>query len=177
MRALQLSLLLVALELAACRCDPLAPAAAPSSRPDVEHLSSRLDPPPREEGPPRVESREQLERTRREAAELVASLRAGGVPAREVASVADIRGYRLFRRRSYGQALAWFDAALSAEPGHELALLNAARAARLLGDDERARRHLLALEQLGTSLARALLRRAARDRDLAGFSRARRSRD
>lgn len=170
MRVLSVSLLLAALELAACRCDSPPPFAESSPRLDAERLSSRLDPPPREEGPPRAESREQLAQARREAAALVASLRAGGVPAREAASVADIRGYRLYRRRSYGQALAWFDAALAAEPGHELALLNAARAARLLGDDARARRHLLSLERLGTSLARSLLRRAARDRDLAGLA-------
>lgn len=136
----------------------------------MERLSSRLDPPPREEGPPRPESPEQLAAAAREARALVQSLRAGGVPGREAASVADIRGYRLYRRRFYGQALAWFEAALAAEPAHELALLNAARAAHLLGQDDLARRHLTSLSRIGTELARSRLRRAAEDSDLRGLT-------
>jgi hypothetical protein len=158
--------------LGGCRCgqtSTLETSGPASERPDFERAYSRLEPPPREDGPPRSETREELERSAHEANLLCRSLRAGGVPGREVASVADIRGYRLYRRRFYGKALAWFEAALVAEPGHELALLNAARAARLLHRDEDARRHLAALARLESELSRSLLRRASTDPDLGGL--------
>jgi len=146
-----------------CRCDH---APSPERTGPDERIASRLDPPPREEGPPRAETAAELASSEREARTLIESLRAGGVPGREAASVADIRGYRLYRRRCYGQALAWFEAALAAEPGHELALLNAARSAHLRGQDRRARLLLARLARLETALARSPLRRAAEDPDL-----------
>jgi tetratricopeptide (TPR) repeat protein len=93
------------------------------------------------------------------------------VPAREAASVADIRGFRLYRRRYYGQALEWFAAAVAADPSFELALYNAARAAALGGRPELARGYLSRLRALATPLARTLASRAAADPDLASPSR------
>lgn len=135
----------------------------PSNRP------SSLRPPPREPGPPREESEEQVRRAEREARKLVEALIQGGVERREVCSMADIRGHRLFRRRYFRQARVWFEAAVRTDPTFEPALLNAARATAAAGDRAAAVRHLKALEKLGTPLARSRLRLAAEDPDLAGL--------
>ena len=79
--------------------------------------------------------------------------------------MADIRGYRLFRRRSFGQALRWFETAARIDPTYEPALFNAARAAALLGAVHRAREHLAKLRALGTPLSRRQLDAAARHED------------
>jgi hypothetical protein len=123
-------------------------------------------PPPRQEGPPLAETAKELEAARREAAQLAAALLKGGVPAREVASVADMRGYRLYRRRAFGQARAWFDAAIRVDGRFELSLYNAARCAALLGKDAEARALLASLRGLDTPLARSRLRLADQDPDL-----------
>lgn len=80
--------------------------------------------------------------------------------------MADIRGYRLFKRRYFRQARIWFEAAVRSDPTFEPALFNAARAAAAAGDLAAARRHLRRLQRLNTPLARSRLRLAPSDRDL-----------
>jgi tetratricopeptide (TPR) repeat protein len=163
----------VAVLLAGCRCpaDRPPPSAVEEPRADVadpaDDRPSSLLSPPREPGPPRAESDEQVERARREAEALVVSLRAGGVAPREVTSTADIRGFRLFRRRYFRQARVWFEAAVRSDPTFEPALYNAARAAAAAGDLRAAREHLRRLAALKTPLARGKLRQARDDSDLA----------
>lgn len=158
--------------LVGCQC-PSGPtsAAVDGPRPDVhdpaDDRPSSLRPPPREPGPPRPETDAQVEAARREARSLVSSLRAGGVAPREVTSTADIRGYRLFRRRYFRQALAWLEAAVRSDPSFEPALYNAARAAGAAGDTDAARGYLRRLADLQTPLARDRLRVAREDPDLA----------
>jgi Flp pilus assembly protein TadD len=101
-----------------------------------------------------------------EARKLVQALVSGGVSVREAASVADMRGYRLYRRRAFGQARAWFRAAVSVDPDFELSLYNGARCAALLGDLGEARALLGRLRRLGTPVARARLELARTDPDL-----------
>lgn len=107
-----------------------------------------------------------MEAARREARSLVNTLRAGGVAPREVTSTADIRGYRLYRRRYFRQALAWLEAAVRTDPTFEPALFNAARAAAAAGELEAARGYLRRLAALETPLARDRLRMARQDADL-----------
>ena len=123
-------------------------------------------PPPREPGPPRPESAAQIEAAVKEARGLAQSLVEGGVPRREVASVADVRGYRLYRRRAFGQARAWFRAAVEVDPRFELSLYNGARCSALLGDLSGARALLDRLRALDTPLARARLELSRTDPDL-----------
>jgi hypothetical protein len=159
---------------AGCRrgCLPVPPSAgdegsednAARQRASTDPLSA---PPPREDGPPRAETAQQVGAATREAAELISALMKGGVSAREAASVADMRGYRLYRQRLFGQARAWFDAAVRVEPRFELSLYNAARSAALLGKLTEARALLARLQALDTPLARGRLRLAERDPDLA----------
>ena len=128
-------------------------------------------PPPREDGPPLPETAKEIEAAAREAAQLAAALVKGGVPPREVASVADMRGYRLYRRRAFRQARAWFDTAIGVDARFELSLYNAARCAALLGKNVEARGLLARLRALDTPLARSRLRLAERDPDLATLRR------
>jgi len=123
---------------------------------------------PREEGPPREEAAGEVRAARTEAAQLTRSLLAGGISRREVASIADMRGYRHFKRRRFAQARAWFLQALAADTTFELSAYNAARCAALLGNLAEARALLGRLRTRDTLLARSLLRRAAQDPDLAG---------
>jgi hypothetical protein len=144
--------------------------AAAADLEDPSNRPSSLRPPAREPGPPREETAEQVQNAEEEARKLVAALIEGGVERREVCSMADIRGHRLFRRRFFKQARVWFEAAVRADPTFEPALLNAARATAAAGDRAAALRHLKALEKLGTPLARSRLRLAAEDPDLAGLA-------
>jgi hypothetical protein len=155
--------LLAALALLACshRSRPAGPDLGPEVGPP-----RFAPPPPREPGPPRTEEAAQVEAAAKEARALVQSLVQGGVPAREAASVADMRGYRLYRRRLFGQARAWFRAAVEADPRFELSLFNGARCAALLGDLGEARTFLDRLSALATPLARARLELTRTDPDL-----------
>ena len=144
---------------------------ATTGTPDPSDRASSLNPPAREPGKPRAESAALLRRTAREARVFVDVLLSGGIDRREVCSMADIRGHRLFRGRYFGQARAWFDAALRTDPTFEPALFNAARAAAAAGDPGAARRHLKTLRRLDTPLARSRLQLAEQDPDLAGLSR------
>ncbi len=158
-----------------CLCDPSPQMnRAASHGPDMtpravakEARPSSLLPPPREPGPHRQEPRRQVAAAREEAGRLVSSLAAGGIDAREAASVADMRGYRLYRKRHIKKAQAWFEAAVKADPSFEPPLLNAARCAVLLNQPERARGHLRTLKQLDTPLARSRLNIATSDPDFA----------
>ena len=160
--------------LAGCHCPSSAPATSKTAveprlddRDPADDRPSSLRPPPREPGPPRPETDGQVEAARREARSLVSSLRAGGVAPREVTSTADIRGYRLFRRRYFRQALAWLEAAVRSDPTFEPALYTAARAAAAAGEPDAARGYLRGLAALKTPLARDRLRMARQDPDLA----------
>ena len=143
-------------------CKRSRPTATVDARPaidaEIRRGSARPDP-----GPPRAETAQRVAAARAEAARLTKALRAGGVAAREVTSVADIRGFRLFKRRSYRQAQVWFEAAVGVDPTFEPSLYNAALTAAVLGDPARARRHLAALRRLGTPLSRRRLSRATRN--------------
>lgn len=136
-------------------------ASDPANRPSPLQLA------PREFGPPRPESAGQLEQAQQEARRWTSDLLKGGLARREVASMADIRGYRLFRRRSFGQALQWFSTATRVDPTYEPALFNAARAAALLGDVAAAQEHLTRLRGLSTPLSLRQLNAAARHKDFA----------
>jgi len=161
--------------MAACRC-PDESRPAHTARPvdqgsgeDPADRPSSLLPPAREPGPARAESEEQVARAGKEATAMVAALRQGGITGREVTSMADIRGYRLFKRRYFRQARAWFEAAVKSDPTFEPALYNAARSAAAMGDRARAAEHLRRLSRLETPLARSRLQMAARDPDLASL--------
>jgi hypothetical protein len=132
----------------------------------ADERGSSLQPPPRQPGPPRLETRQQVQAAQKEAFRQTRSLLEAGVPPREVASVADTRGYRLYRTRHLGQARAWFEAAVSVDRSFELSLYNAARCAALQGDHRAARRHLLSLQRLDTPLSRARMSMASQDPDL-----------
>lgn len=123
--------------------------------------------PPREEGPPRPEEQQSIQAAGAEAEALARSLLAGGISRREVASIADMRGYRLFRKRRYAQAHAWFIRATQVDGTFELSLFNAARCAALLDRGPEAHALLHRLRALKTPLSRSLARRADRDPDLA----------
>jgi Tfp pilus assembly protein PilF len=85
--------------------------------------------------------------------------------------MADIRGYRLFRRRYFAQARVWFEEAIALDPSFEPALFHAARAAALLGDVAGARRHLDRLRGLGTPMSRRQLEISTRHEDFARLRR------
>ena len=120
---------------------------------------------PREPGPPRAETPQQIERAREESRKLVAQLLASGIQRREVTAIADIRGYRFYKRRYFARARVWFEAAARTDPSYELSLYNAARAAALLGDLPAAKAHLEKLRKLGTPLAKRRLKLAKKDPD------------
>jgi hypothetical protein len=152
-----------------CRTEESSPTqVADSSKPaDLANRPSLLQLAPREPGPPRSESAEQLTQAQQQAQRWTGDLLKGGLARREVASMADIRGYRFFRRRSFGRALRWFTIAVATDPTYEPALFNAARAAALLGETATAREHLSRLRGLGTPLSRRQLDAAARHKDFA----------
>lgn len=166
--------MLLAAFLGGCTCPDRASRPAPdqavntpADEDDPANRPSSLEPPPREPGPPLAETEEQIAAAEKEARDLVRALLEGGISPREVTSMADIRGYRLFRRRLFGQARAWFEAAVRTDPRFEPVLFNAARAAAAHGDLAAARAHLERLRRLDTPLARSRLRLAATDPDLA----------
>ena len=134
---------------------------------DPANQPSPLQLAPREFGPPRPESTEQLDQAQQEARRWTGDLLKGGLARREVASMADIRGYRLFRRRSFGRALRWFTTAARVDPTYEPSRFNAARAAALLGDVAAAQEHLTRLRGLKTPLSLRQLDAAARHKDFA----------
>jgi|GEM_PF-4914062 hypothetical protein len=126
----------------------------------------RTAPPAREPGPARPETAQMLEKTRKEVGQWLASFRESGLAPREISSLADIRGYRLYRRRYFRQAQVWFDAAVNADSTFEVPLYNAARAAGLNGDRRRARELLRKLAALNTPLAKRRMAFAVTDPDL-----------
>lgn len=133
------------------------------------HRVDGTAPPPREPGPARPESAQAIERTRKEVDQWTRSFRQSGLGSREISSLADIRGYRLYRRRNFRRAQLWFDAAVAADPSFEVPLYNAARVAALNGDRGRAVKLLAKLAALNTPLAKRRLQLAAKDPDLQGF--------
>lgn len=170
---LHMGILLSALFLPRCDCDPPPRARAlPDLSPRQvaeERRPSSLIPPRREPGPARMEARVRVKTIGEEARSLTAALRESGVDAREVASVADMRGYRLYRKRYFHQALVWFEAAVKVDPAFEPALFNAARCAMLLNEQSKAARLLAALGRLNTPLARSRLAMAREDPDFAAL--------
>lgn len=104
-----------------------------------------------------------------EARRLTETLTESGISPREAASVADMRGFRLYRRRRYAQALAWFEQAIRTDGSFELSRFNAARCAMLLDRPEVARGHLRALAALSTPMARSGLAMARRLTDFAAL--------
>jgi len=168
------ALLICAVLLPRCDCDP--PVANPLAWPDLSarqlaenRRPSSLKPPKREPGPARMEARARVKKAGDEASSLTATLRESGVDAREVASIADMRGYRLYRKRYFRQAQSWFEAAVKVDPSFEPALLNAARCAMLLKDQAKAARMLSTLGRLNTPLARSRLALARMDPDFAAL--------
>jgi len=150
-----------------CPAPPEVQPVDPSTGEDPSNRPNSLLPPPREPGPPRPETPAQVARARKEATALVQAMAQGGITGREVTSMADIRGYRLFRRREFRQALAWFEVAVHSDATFEPAMFNAARAAAALGQVQTAHRYLQLLRGLGTPLARTRLALARTDPDLA----------
>ena len=134
-----------------------------------ENRPSSLQPPPREPGPARKEPPAKMEAATKEASGLTRALKASGVDAREVAAVADMRGYRLYRKRYFRQAQIWFEAAATADPSFEPALFNAARCAILLEHPARARALVSTLMRLNTPLAKSRLSLAKEDPDFAAL--------
>ena len=169
MRPLGLTLTL-ALTLGAtgCRCSNSSPdkSTAPrvEARPKSKPFESLL-PEQREPGPKRPESAAEIAAEDKRAKDFTGKL-LGSVNRREVTAMADIRGYRLYKRRYFARAHSWFRAAVAADPRFELALYNAARTATLLGKREEALGYLRRLASLGTPLARARLKLARKDPDL-----------
>jgi hypothetical protein len=149
-----------------CDCLPAQPTTEKAHDEGPRSTASLAAPPPREEGPPRPELPEHVAAAVREADTLVSALIKGGIPSREAASVADMRGYRLYRRRLFAQARAWFLAATRADPSFELSLYNTARCSALLGDRALAEAHLARLRRLDTPLARTRLQLSEGDPDL-----------
>ena len=90
--------------------------------------------------------------------------------------MADIRGYRLFRKRYFGQARVWSEEAIALDPSFEPALFHAARAAALLGDVAGSRRQLDRLRVLGTPMSRRQLEISARHVDFTALRQAGRDR-
>lgn len=125
-----------------------------------------LMPATRDPGPARKESAAELTAAQDAARTFTQKLLKGGLNRREVTALADIRGYRLYKRRFFGRAHAWFSAAVATDPRFELSLYNAARTAALLGKADEARTHLRRLAALNTPLARTRLTLARTDPDL-----------
>jgi len=165
--------LLLASLLGGCRSAQPGPDQRGGTSVDAAAIESFPHPPPREPGPPRPESAPQIAAASAEAAQLIGELVKGGISGREAASVADMRGYRLYRQRYFGRARAWFRAAIQADPTLELSLYNGARCAALLGDVDDARALLSRLRRLGTPLSRARLRSSLTDPDLAALRQSR----
>lgn len=142
---------------------------------DFSHLvykdesPDRTAPPPRDPGPPQTETKEQLDKATTEATNLVKTLSQSGILAREIASLADIRGYRFYRKRFFGQAQIWFEIAVKIDPLYELSLYNAARTAALLGDLNKARTRLKQLEKLKTPMSQRRLQLSLSDPDFSAL--------
>ena len=167
-----LPLALIALTTLAGGCkQPAAPATPDASAMELaqkvqDNRGTSLRPPARQPGPPRPEAPEKIAATSQLARKLVQDLLKAGIPPREVASVADTRGYRLFHWRYFQQARAWFEEAVRVDPTYELSLYNAARCTAALGDHKASIAHLATLEKLDTPLSRSRLVLGAEDPDL-----------
>jgi len=164
-------LLCAALVTSGCHdgCSCYAPPAA--TKPDAEGKRSPVAargglPPPHAPGPPARETAAQLAAAEAEAQSLLTSLAGSGLSSREVAAIADIRGFRLYHQRHFREAQVWFEAAVRLDPRYEPSRYNAARAAAQVGDLELARYHLEQLKALGTPLSRRQRRYASTDPDL-----------
>jgi tetratricopeptide (TPR) repeat protein len=114
-----------------------------------------------------VESAAEVAEAAAAAQRLTGALLGDGIAPREVSSIADIRGFRLYRQGRYAQALAWFAAGARIDDSYEPCLFNAARAAAMSGDPAGARRYLAQLRRLDTPMARRHLARARTDPALA----------
>lgn len=152
-------------------CNKSAPAAPDASaaalaEKALEERGSSLKPPPRQPGPHRPETPDKILATSLEAQKLVKDLLRAGIPPREVASVADTRGYQFFHWRYFHRARLWFEQAVRVDPTYELSLYNAARCAAATGDHKAAIRHLQTLKKLNTPLSRSRLVLARVDPDL-----------
>ncbi len=162
----------LALALAACnRPRPAAPdlSAAALQQQAEDNRGSSLKPPARKAGPARPETPKKVEATRKESAQLVKGLLGAGIPAREVASVADTRGYKYFHWRYFKRARIWFEHAVRVDPTFEMSLYNAARCAAATGDHKAAVAHLKTLEKLDTPMSRSRLVLANEDPDIAAM--------
>ena len=173
-RSLPLALALALLVSCSPGCKKPAPAAPDSSaaaraEQALEDRGSSLKPPPRQPGPPRPETPEKIKAASLEANELVEDLLKAGISPREVASVADTRGYQYFHWRYFNRARLWFEQAVRVDPTYELSLYNAARCAAALGDHKAAIAHLQTLQRLETPLSRSRLVLAHADPDLAAM--------
>ena len=152
-------------------CNKSAPAAPDASaaalaEKALEERGSSLKPPPRQPGPHRPETPDKILATSLEAQKLVKDLLRAGIPPREVASVADTRGYQFFHWRYFNRARLWFEQAVRVDPTYELSLYNAARCTAALGDHKASIAHLATLEKLDTPLSRSRLVLGAEDPDL-----------
>lgn len=123
----------------------------------------------------RPEPEARLRRAAEEARQLTSALLKGGVARREVTSIADIRGYRLYRRGRYREARVWFEAGVRIDPTFEPCLYNAARLSALVGDLSAARERLQQLRRRGTPLSARYLAQAAGDADFSALDLPRRS--
>ena len=165
----------VALALSLAACNKPAPAAQPDlsgaalQQKAEDNRGSSLKPPPRKPGPARPEAPENVEAAREESSSLVKGLLKAGIPPREVASVADTRGYKYFRWRYFKRARVWFEHAARVDPTYEMSLYNAARCAAALGDHKAAIAHLQTLEKLQTPLSRSRMVLANEDPDISAM--------
>lgn len=78
-----------------------------------------LMPAARDPGPAQPERADELAAADQAARAFTRKLLAGGLNRREVTALADIRGYRLYKRRFFGRAHAWFSAAVQTDPRFE----------------------------------------------------------
>ena len=155
-----------------CKKTPSAPdasAAAMAAQKALDNRGSSLRPPPRPPRAPRPETPDKKLAARREAQKQVKDLLKTGISPREVASVADTRGYQFFHWRYFQRAQLWFEQAVRVDPTYELSLYNAARCAAALGDHKAAIKHLTTLEGLDTPLSRSRLVLAREDPDLSAM--------
>jgi len=157
-----------------CACNKPAPATPDASaaalvEKALEDRGSSLKPPPRQPGPPRPETPEKIMATSLEAQKLVKDLLQTGISPREVASVADTRGYQFFHWRYFQRARLWFEQAVRVDPTYELSLYNAARCAAATGDHKAAVAHLTTLQRLETPLSRSRLVLANEDPDISAM--------
>ena len=136
------------------------------TRPTKQEVEADVSP---DERTPRFshEASDGLAQTASEVRQLTAALLNGGVAPREVASVADIRGVRLMKRKRFTLANVWLRAAAQIDPTYEWAVYHAAVCAAKLGQRDSARAQLQRLQRLATPLANKRLQDARRISELA----------